>query len=71
MNGRCTIARKKANMTLGLISRNFDHKSQEVMKRPDATFVRLHLAFWSPSYIKKQNLLVIVQRQATEHISYT
>ena len=33
MSDQCTAARKKANLMLGLISRNFSHKSAEVMKR--------------------------------------
>ncbi len=38
MSDQCTS--KKANMTLGLISINFDHKSAEVMKRLYTAFVR-------------------------------
>ncbi len=34
------ISSKKANMMLGLILRNFDHKSPEVMKRLYTAFVR-------------------------------
>ena len=37
MSDQCTIASKKVNMMLGLISRNFDHKFPEVMKRQSNT----------------------------------
>ena len=40
---QCTAARKKVNMMLGIISRKFYHKSQEVMKRLYTVFVRSHL----------------------------
>ena len=36
-------ASKKAIMMLGLISRNFDHKAPEVMKKLDTAFVRPNL----------------------------
>ena len=72
MSDQCTAAPKKANMMLGLISRNFDYKSPEVMKRLYTAFVRPHLEyavqFWSPNYIKDQNLLERVQRRTTKQI---
>ena len=64
MSDQCTAASKKANMMLGLISRNFDYKSPEVMKRLYTAFVRPHLEyavqFWSPNYIKDQQQLEIM-----------
>ena len=33
VSDHCKAANKKVNMMLGLISRNFDHKAPEVMKR--------------------------------------
>ncbi len=33
MSDQCTAASKKANMMLGLILRNFNHKSRDGMKR--------------------------------------
>ena len=71
VSDQCIAASKKANM-LGLISRNFDHKAPEVMKKLYTAFVRPHLGytiqFWSPNSIKDQNLLERVQRQATKLI---
>ena len=59
-------------MMLELISRNFDRKSPKVVKRFYTAFVRLHLEyailFWSPNYIKDQNLLERVHRRATKLI---
>ena len=72
VSDQCIAASKKANMMLGLISRNFDHKAPEVMKKLYTAFVRPHLEhaiqFWSPNYIKNQNLLERVQRRATKLI---
>ena len=45
MNEPCTVVNEKANMLLGLISRNFDHKSSYVMKILYLAFVRLHLGY--------------------------
>ena len=57
---------------LGKISRNLGHKLPEIMKRLYTPFVRPHLdwaiQFWSPNYIKAQNLLDRVQRQAIKLI---
>ena len=70
MSDQCTTASKEVHMMLGLISRNFDHKFPEVMKRLYTAFVRTHLTqFWSPYYIKDQNLLERLQRRAIKHIS--
>ena len=33
VSDQCITGSKKANMMLGLISRNFDHKASEVMKK--------------------------------------
>ena len=61
VSDQCIAASKKANMMLGLISRNLDHKAQEVMTKLYTAFVRPHLEcaiqFWSPNYIKHQYLL--------------
>ena len=57
-------------MMLGLISKNFDHKVPEVMKKLYMAFVNPHLEytiqFWSPNYIKDQTLLERLQRRATK-----
>ena len=70
---QCIAASKKANMMIGLILRNFDHKASEVMKKLYTAFVRPHLEyaiqFWSPNYIKDQNMLERVRRRATKLIS--
>ena len=72
MTDQCTAASKKANRMLGLISRNFGLKSPEVTRKLYTAFVRPHLEyavqFWSPNYIKDQNLLERVQRRATKKI---
>lgn len=66
-----TAASKKANVMLGLISREMDHKSLDVMKRLYAAFATPHLEYavqsWSPNYTKDQNLMA--QRQTTKHIT--
>ena len=73
VSDQCIAASKKANMMLGLISRNFYHKAPEVMKKFYTAFVRPHLEyaiqFWSPNYIKNQNFLERVQRRVTKRIS--
>ena len=43
VSDQCIVASKKANMMLGVISRNFDHKLPEVMKTLNIAFVRPHL----------------------------
>ena len=72
VSDQCIDASKTANMMLGLISRYFDHKAPEVMKKLYTAFVRPHLEyaiqFWSPNCIKDQNLLERVQRRATKLI---
>ena len=59
-------------MMLGLISRSFNHKSPEVMKRFYTAFVKPHLEYTikilSPKCNKNQILLETVQRQVTKHI---
>ena len=69
---QCKAASKKANMMLGLISRNITYRSPDVMKKLYTAFVRPHLEyavqFWSPNYIKDQSLLERVQRRATKQI---
>ena len=42
VSDQCIVASKKANMMLGLISRNFDHKSPEATKKLYTAFVRPH-----------------------------
>lgn len=42
MNDQCTTANKKANLTLKLISRDFNHKSPEVVKTLCMEFVTPH-----------------------------
>ena len=70
VSDQCTVACKKVNMMLGLISSNFDQLSPEVMKRPYSSFMRPHLEykiqFWSPNYIK--DFLEEVQTQVSKHI---
>lgn len=67
-----TPASRKANMISGLISRNIDHKSPEVMKRSYTAFTRPHLQYAvqlrSLSYVQHQNLLGRVQRRTTKLI---
>ena len=45
VSDQCITASKKANMMLGLISRNFDHKAPEVMEKLCTAFVRPHLEY--------------------------
>ena len=46
VSDQCIAGSKKANMMLGLISRNFDHKAPESMKKNLYTaFVRPHLEY--------------------------
>ena len=72
MSDQCSAASKKANMMLRLITRKFDYKSPELMKRLYLAFVRPHLEyavqFWSPNYIKDQVMLERIQRRATKQI---
>ena len=42
---QCIATSKKANMMLELISRNFDHKTSEVMKKLYTVFVRPQLEY--------------------------
>ena len=65
VNDQCIAASKKANMIIGVISRNFDHKAPKVMKKLYTAFVRPHFEyatqFWSPNYNTDQKLLERVQ----------
>ena len=53
VSDQCIAVSKKANMMLGLISRNHNHKAPDVMKKLYTAFVRPHFEY----AIQFQNLL--------------
>jgi len=63
---------RKANMALGLISRNFEYKSKDIILSLYKSLVRPHLeyavAFWSPYYRGDIDKIERVQRRATKMI---
>ena len=71
-SSHCLAASKKANMMLGFIKRNFEHKTPKVMTQLYTSLVRPHLEyavqFWSPCFVKDQAKLESVQRRATKQI---
>lgn len=77
---QCSGAVKKANKILGLISRSFDHKSDEIIIPLYKALVRPLLEYctslWSPYLAKNVDKLERVQRRATKliynlrHLSY-
>ena len=69
---QCIIARNKANMILGFISRCVTNTSSVVILRLYLALVRPHLdytaKFWSPYYRKDIGSLEAVQRRMTKMI---
>jgi hypothetical protein len=69
---QCVLAVKKANSVLGMIKRNINFKSKNVMVRLYKALVRPRLEFcvqaWSPYLRKDIDMLERVQRRATKLI---
>jgi ribonuclease P/MRP protein subunit RPP40 len=69
---QCILSVKKANAVLGMIKRNINFKSKEIMVRLYKALVRPHLEYcvqvWSPYLRKDINMLERVQRRATKMI---
>ena len=72
VSSQCNGAYKKANMVLGLIRRNIEHKSPLIMVRLYKSLVRPHLEYsmvaWSPYYAKDKEKLERVQRRFTKMV---
>jgi hypothetical protein len=68
----CTTAIKKANKTLGLIFRTFEHKDASIVISMYKSLVRPHLEYcvqaWAPHYQKDIDRLERVQRRATKMV---
>lgn len=66
------IARKKSLKMLGLLNRNVQYKSKNVMKKLYCAYVRPHLEYcveaWHPVYKKDLKSLEKVQRKATKMV---
>ena len=69
---QCLLAKNKANLRLGIISRGVSYKSSEVISKLYRAYARLHLEyyiqFWSPTNVKDADMLEDVQRRATKMI---
>ena len=70
---QCAAAAARANRVLGLVKRNFNSFSKEIVLNLYKQLVRPHLDYaaqaWSPFYEKDKFLLEQVQRRATRLIS--
>ena len=69
---QCLLAKNKANLRLGIISRGVSYKSSEVISKLYRSYVRPHLEyciqFWTPINVKDADMLEGVQRRATKMI---
>lgn len=69
MSDKSTAGSRKA-MMLGMISRNFNYETHELMMRLYSALSRPHLEydvqFWSPNYINDLVLLEMMQRRAAK-----
>ena len=69
---QCLLAKNKANLMLGIISREVSYKSAEIISKLYKAYVRPHLEyciqFWSPVNVKDADMLEGVQRRATKMI---
>jgi hypothetical protein len=69
---QCSVAAKKANKLVGLISRSFNYKSDKIIIKLYNALVRPVLEYgfqaWSPYYIKDIDKLERVQRRVTKMI---
>ena len=67
---QCILAKKQANLMLGIINRGLSYKSAEVISKLYRSYVRPHLEyciqFWSPINEKDADMLERVQRRATK-----
>jgi hypothetical protein len=67
---QCAEAAKKGNRALGMIKRNFAHRSKDVVLKLYKQIVRPHLEYavqaWSPYYSKDIKVLEDVQKRATK-----
>ena len=69
---QCLLAKNKANLLLGTISRIVSYKSAEVISKVYRAYVRPHLEyciqFWSSTNVKDADMLERIQRAATKMI---
>ena len=69
---QCILAKNKANLMLGIISRGVPYKSAEVISKLYKAYIRAHLEyciqFWSPTNEKDADMLEGVQRRTTKMI---
>ena len=70
MGKQCSHTVAKANKVLGLIRRNFTHRSKETIIPLRKSLVRPHVKYcypiWNPHYIKDIKLVDGVQRRSTK-----
>lgn len=70
---QCVVAAKKANIALGMIKRNIQYKSKDVIVRLYKALVRPKLEYcvqaWCPYLKKDVDILERVQRRATKMIA--
>ena len=70
---QCETAGKKALKMLGIINRNVEYKSKDVMKKLYLAYVRPHLEHcvqaWNPYFQKDIDFLERVQRRATKMVN--